>query len=242
MQTLELGKEGALRTAPGWAETDLVEAARAGNGAAFEAIMRRHNRLLFRTARAILKDEAEAEDAVQEAYIKAFSKLSTFAGKASLSTWLVRITVNEALSRRRGGSRRFEMDEFDELQDLGAEKGGSALGAADQRDTPESCAARGEIRRLIEQAIDELPQHFRTVFVLRAVEEFSVAETASCLDIPQDTVKTRFHRAKQALRQALDRRLDSVLAETFPFAGRRCDRIVAQVLARLGPAADTKRH
>lgn len=219
-------------TSPAVGEAALVAAARGGDRAAFEAIMRRHNRQLFRTARAILRNEADAEEAVQEAYLKAFLHLDGFAGGSQLSTWLVKITVNEALGRLR---RRMPGNGPDDLQadDLAE----AAMSERTNAETsPEAAAAQGEIRRLLEAAIDALPQAQRTVFMLRAVEEFSTEDTASCLGIPPETVKTRLHRARQALRRRLQHRVAAALGDTFPFAGARCDRVVATVLSRLGSA------
>jgi RNA polymerase sigma-70 factor, ECF subfamily len=210
-------------------EAALVAAARSGDRAAFEAIMRRHNRQMFRTARAILRNDADAEDAVQEAYLKAFLHLDGFAGASRLSTWLVKITVNEALARLR---RRMPGGGPDDLQadDLAEE---SMHERTTAETSPEAAAAQGEIRRLLEAAIDALPQAQRTVFMLRAVEEFSTEDTATCLGIPPETVKTRLHRARQALRRRLQHRVAAALTDTFPFAGARCDRVVAAVLSRL---------
>jgi RNA polymerase sigma-70 factor (ECF subfamily) len=201
-------------------ETEAMAPVRTGESRAFEAIMRLHNQRLFRVARAILKDEQEAEDAVQDAYVKAFTAIEGFEGRSRLSTWLVRIVVNEALGRLR---RRRVTEPLTELNAM-----------TDGRiEDPEKAAARADIRRLLEADIDALPEIFRTVFVLRAVEQMSVEETASSLGIPEATVKTRFHRARRQLRRSLEGSLGSALAGTFPFAGARCDRIVAAVLARI---------
>lgn len=211
----------------------LVDGARAGHRGAFEAIMRRHNQRLFRVARAILKDDHEAEDAVQEAYVSAFRGIAGFEGRSRLSTWLVRIVVNEALGRRR---RRLVMAPSSEINDMAIDGTRELFGLLSVAEDPEKATARADIRRLLEAAIDALPEIFRTVFVLRAVEMLSVEETASSLGIPEATVKTRFHRARRQLRLHLEDRLGSALAGTFPFAGARCDRIVAAVLARLDVA------
>jgi RNA polymerase sigma-70 factor (ECF subfamily) len=210
-------------------DVDLVTAARNGDSAAFEAIMRRHNRTMFRTARAILQNEADAEEVVQEAYLKAFLHLDGFAGAARLSTWLVKITVNEALGRLR---RRMPGGAPGDLlaEDLAED---SIMGQTTAETSPEAAAAQGEIRRLLEAAIDALPHAQRTVFMLRAVEEFSTEDTAACLGIPQETVKTRLHRARLALRRRLQHRVAAALTDTFPFAGARCDRVVATVLMQL---------
>jgi RNA polymerase sigma-70 factor, ECF subfamily len=229
----------ALRAAlPRQAETEseLVAAARSGDTSAFEAIMRRHNRLLFRTARAILQNEADAEEAVQEAYLKAFLHLDGFAGTARLSTWLVKITVNEALARLRrrmpGGGPQDKTAAELTAEELARD---CIMRPTTAETSPEAAAAQGEIRRLLEAAIDALPRAQRAVFVLRAVEEFSTEDTAACLGIPPETVKTRLHRARLALRRRLQHRMAAALTDTFPFAGARCDRVVAAVLSRIEP-------
>lgn len=216
------------------AETEIMARARKGDAGAFELIMRRNNQRLFRVARSILKDEAEAEDVVQETYLRAFTHLDGVVNAASLSAWLAKVATNEALGRVR---RRRPAASLDGL-DAALMSPGSATFAslsALNRDNPEAAAARAEIRGLVESAIDRLPQGFRTVFVLRAIEELSVEETALCLGIPKQTVKSRFHRAKLALRRALSEQLEAALNEAFPFGGRRCDRVVAKVLFRLRP-------
>lgn len=218
-------------------EAEMIAGARAGDGTAFEAIMRRNNRVLFRSARSILGNDAEAEEVVQETYLKAYTRLGGFDGRARLTTWLVRIAVNDALDRLR---RRMPGADLDELTDrsmseqttLAPSTGTNSAALADTA-SPEASAARGEIRLLLERAIDALPQAQRTVFVLRALEQFSVEETSDSLGIPEATVKTRFHRAKRQLRSNLSATLETTLGDSFPFAGERCDRIVAGVLARL---------
>lgn len=208
-------------------------AARAGRGdtAAFEVLMRRHNRTLFRTARAILRDDAEAEDALQEAYLQAYRALPGFRAEARFSTWMVRIVANEALMRLRKETRRAQIvpmqsaDATPGLEDL------SDNPMDHQR--PEPSAERAEVRRLLESQIDALPDAYRTVFVLRAVEELPVEEVAAVLQIPAATVRTRFFRARSLLREALAQKIDLAYADAFAFAGERCDRIVAAVLARL---------
>jgi len=190
--------------------------------AAFEQLMRRHNRALYRTARSIVKDDAEAEDVLQEAYLLAFRAMESFRGDSSMSTWLTRIVINEAIARSRKKGRSAEIIQFD---------GEAALD--EHLEQPEQALLRSEARRLIEQKIDELPDGFRTVFVLRALEEMTVEETAACLDIPEATVRTRYFRARGLLREALSRELDVALEDAFAFDGARCDRIVANVLQRL---------
>ncbi|MBI4292110.1 MAG: RNA polymerase sigma factor [Betaproteobacteria bacterium] len=213
-------------------ETDAGLAARAaaGDQHAYERIMRRNNQLLFRTARSILRNDEDAEDAVQEAYLNAFRSLGSFRADAKLSTWLVRIVVNEALGRlRRRGADVIPLDTAMDLTASHVE----AFMDQDANGQPERAAARAQERKLIEARIDLLPDAFRTVFVLRAVEEFTVEETAAALGIPEATVRTRFFRARSLMREGLARDLELALDEAFAFAGERCDRIVARVMARL---------
>jgi RNA polymerase sigma-70 factor, ECF subfamily len=179
-------------TAAGLPDAELARRSGGGERQALEALMRRYNQKLYRTARSILKDDAEAEDAVQDAYLLAFRAIGSFRGDAQLSTWLVRIVVNESLGR-----------------------------------------LRNELRGLIEARIDQLPDAFRTVFVLRTLEDMTVEDVAACLDIPEATVRTRYFRAKGMLRESLARDIDLGIGDSFSFAGARCDRIVAGVLARL---------
>lgn len=198
--------------------------------------MRRHNSRLFRAARAILKNDAEAEDAVQDAYLDAYRHMGDFRGESQVGTWLVRIAVNQALMRLRKRKRdgvvvRFGSPDTDESSDIVGHL------RDDRSESPTAATLRGEIRRLLERRIDELPMSFRTVFVLREVEEMSVEETASALGIPPATVRTRLFRARALLRQAMARDMDVVTGDAFGFAGARCDRIVANVLARIDSLA-----
>ncbi len=211
-------------------DDELTARAAAGDEAAFEVIMRRHNRLLFRTARSILRVEAEAEDALQEAYLRAWRALSSFRGESKLSTWLVRIVRNEALGRlRRHGANVIPLDAAPGAAGLDAEPS-----MEDRPDRgPECNAMRADVRRLVEARIDTLPEAFRTVFVLRAVEEWSVDEVAAALQLPEATVRTRYFRARGLMREGLSRDIDLALNDAFSFAGARCDRIVAGVLAEL---------
>ena len=211
-------------------DAELAARVAAGEPAAFETLMRRHNRTLFRTARAILRDDAEAEDALQEAYLQAYGAIRNYRAEAKLSTWLARIVANEALMRVRKRTRRAgivplqpgaSQDEINEIPDDNMD------------DTPERSAQRSEMRRLLEAQIDSLPDDYRVVFVLRAVEELSVEETSEALGIPQATVRTRLFRARSLLREALASKIDLACEEAFSFAGERCDRIVAHVLERM---------
>ncbi len=218
-------------------DIELVGLVLAGDLRAFEVLMRRHNRILFRTARAILKDDAEAEDAVQEAYLHAYRSLGDFRGDAGLSTWLTRIAANEAFGRLRKRTRRAAIVPLHFGDETLPER--EAALEAPAMDQPDNKAMRSEMRHLIEARIDELPDAYRVVFVLRAVEELSVEETAACLDVPESTVRTRFFRARSLLREALALDVDHAYGDAFGFAGERCDRIVANVLTRL--AVDTGR-
>ncbi|MCK9987346.1 MAG: hypothetical protein AzoDbin1_03818 [Azoarcus sp.] len=204
----------------------LVEGILAGDALAFERMMRQHNRRLFRVARSILRDDAEAEDAVQDGYIEAHRALRSFRGESRLSTWLTRIVVNQALAHRRG--RRSSGDAAADLDTL-PDRGNDEI-----VQTPETQAMRAELRRVIESSIDHLPDAHRTVFMLRAVEGLSVDETAAALGISAGNTKVRFLRARAQLREALGQHLGTLLEDVFSFDGDRCDRIVARVGARLG--------
>jgi RNA polymerase sigma-70 factor (ECF subfamily) len=202
---------------------------------AFEVVMRRHNRLLYRLARSILKDDAEAEDAVQEAYFAAYRNIAAFRGAAKLSTWLVRILINEAYMRRRKQKCAGVVAPLESAihgGDVDSSLGEETM-TEEIAERPEAAAMRAELRRLLERRIDELPEQFRIVFVLRDVEEMSVSETAECLGVAPATVRTRAFRARALLRESLSRELDLASVEAFGFAGERCDRIVAQVLERV---------
>lgn len=216
------------------ADAALAARAAGGDDVAFERIMRRHNRLLFRTARSILKSDAEAEDALQEAYLRAWRALGSFRSEARLSTWLVRIVINEALGRlRRRGAQVLAFDATIDLPDLSLED----VMEDDPDDRPDRAAMRSELRALMEACIDALPEAFRTVFMLRAVEEMSVEEVSAALGLPEATVRTRFFRARGLLREGLARDVDRALADAFSFDGARCDRIVSAVIARLNDRA-----
>lgn len=213
-------------------DAEIARRIEAGDQAAFTLLMRRHNQTLYRTARSILKDDTEAEDVVQDAYLLAYRSIDKFRGDAKLSTWLTRIVVNEALARLRKTSRRAQIIRID-----GGIESNSEAAEVEMDHTapeqPERAALRAEARRLLERKIDELPDAFRTVFMLRALEEMSVEEAATCLGIPEATVRTRFFRARSLLRESLSREIDFAFEEAFSFDGVRCDRIVAGVLERL---------
>ena len=217
---------------PGMPDADLARRVAAGEAAAFRLLMRRYNQTMYRAARSILREEAEAEDAVQEAYLQAYRAIGGWRGEARLGTWLVRIAVNEALARRRRRARGAEVISLD--GETAAEKAAAEATMGEEApDQPERESLRAEARRLIESRIDELPDAFRTVFVLRAVDEMEVPEVAACLGIPEATVRTRFFRARALLRESLSREIDVAQEGAFGFAGERCDRIVARVMERL---------
>jgi len=211
-------------------DAELVQRAARGDQAAFERIMRLYNRQLFRTARAILRDDGEAEDALQEGYLQAYRSLGSFRGDARLSTWLARIVANEALQRLRKRERRAEIvpmqagmadQELEGIADMKTDK------------SPEAATHSGELRRVLEKQIDALPDDYRAVFMLRAVEELTVEETAAILAIPEATVRSRFFRARSLLREGLALKIDLACEDAFAFDGARCDRIVGFVLDQL---------
>jgi RNA polymerase sigma-70 factor, ECF subfamily len=215
-------------------DADIVALAQAGSEAAFREIMRRNNRRLFRVARAVVRDAGEAEDVLQEAYLKAFAGLASFRGEASLSTWLTRITLNEALQRRRRQREMIELRELDRPTASGTNV--LVLPMSSETANPEAAAARAQLRGLLEQAVDELPASFRLVFMMRDIEEMSIEETAAHLRLRPETVRTRLFRARRLLRKALHARIASGFNDVFPFEGARCARITNAVIARLAEA------
>jgi RNA polymerase sigma-70 factor (ECF subfamily) len=217
------------------AEADLVAFARRGERAAFAAIIQRHNRRLYRVARGVLRDDAEAEDVVQETYVRAFSAIGQFRGEAGLATWLTRIALNEALDRLRRHRPSVDLAVIDEPDNRRDDRV-VRLFPSMSDSNPEKAAALTEIRGLVERAVDDLPEPFRLVFVMRDIEEMSVEETAAQLGIRAETVKTRLHRARRLLRGRLEDTLAAALTDSFPFAGTRCALVTAVVLRRLGLA------
>jgi RNA polymerase sigma-70 factor (ECF subfamily) len=214
-------------------DAQLVQLAQQGHREAFRHIMQRCNQRLFRVARGLAHNDAEAEDVVQEAYMHAFDKLSTFRGEASLLTWLTRIVLNEARGRLRHRRPTVELEHLEtpQFDDSRVVAFPSKFGEED----PVVGATRAQIRGLIEHAIGELPAAFRIVFVMREIEQCSVEETAANLDIRSETVKTRLHRARRLLRTALEGTLSATLTEAFPFLGSRCQRMTETVLNRVAP-------
>lgn len=225
---------GQARVAP-VDDAELVCRVQAGDIAAFELVMRRNNRRLFRVARSLLRDAAEAEDALQESYLSAYQAMPRFRAEASLATWLTRLVVNECMTRLRRNLRRHNIVPIVSAQALASQEEDSVaeLPGPGSDDTPDRALVRAELRALLERRIDALPEDFRTVFVLRAVEELSVEETAECLGIPAATVRTRHFRARSLLRESIAQDLDLAERDVFEFGGLHCDRVVARVLARL---------
>lgn len=224
--------ERALSAAEGSDDAEIVARILAGELQLFELLMRRHNQRLFRAARAIVKSDDEAEDVMQEAYVRAYRHLSQFAGRAKLSTWLTRIAVHEALARVQKQRRQADLRS-------------SALGRASTPEesemscdqaSPEDDAVSHELGAILEPMVDALPDAFRVVFTLRAVEGLSVEETAECLELVPETVRTRFFRARQLLRRALLARGDIAEKGIYEFHRERCDRVVARVLGRVDPS------
>jgi RNA polymerase sigma-70 factor (ECF subfamily) len=210
-----------------FSDDELVRWILAGETGLFELLMRRYNQRLYRAARAILRDDAEAEDVAQDAWVRAYQHLRQFEGRASFSTWLTRIGVHEALSRLRRRSRKEEIDGMTES------RRDSLDAVSTSASTPEQLASNNEARSLLEQAIDSLPDAYRETFVLRDVEGMSTAETAESLSISEENVKTRLHRARALLRKELYARAGATSSTAFHFLGARCDRMVTDVMDRI---------
>jgi RNA polymerase sigma-70 factor (ECF subfamily) len=212
----------------------LVSLARARDEVAIRVIVRRHNQRLFRAARAIVRDDSEAEDIVQASYVRAFTHLDSFRGDAQLSTWLTRIALNEALGRLRKRRPVADLDEVEAAQSRGAEV--IPFPGASVPADPESEMHRSQMRHLLERAVDALPDGFRAVFVLRDVEGLTIEETASQLAIKPETVKSRLHRARRLLRAAITTELSGAFNALYPFDGARCvgmaDRVITELRAR----------
>lgn len=208
-------------------DKEVVRRVLAGEAALFELLFRRHSQRVYRVARAILRDDGEAQDLVQEAYLRAYKHLDQFAGRAKFSTWLTRIAIHEARARLRGGSVRRE-------KEATAAHEGSAI----ERDVtptadPERRAFENEVKTILEAAVDALPTRYRTVFMMREIEAMSTAETADSLNLSRDTVKTRLHRARALLRKQLDASVGAIGARAFRFGGSRCDRMTSVLSERL---------
>lgn len=209
-----------------WSDERVVEQVLAGETALYEILMRRYNQRLYRVVRAILRNDDETEDVMQDAYVRAYQHLDQFAGRAAFSTWLTRIAVHEALARLRRRNRFLPLD--------GDGNGDEAQWEAVDMADPEQNTAQSEVSGMLEEAILNLPEMYRTVVMLRDVEELSTAETAASLEISEENVKVRLHRGRALARRALLERVGSSARSAFPFMGMRCDRVVAGVFARLG--------
>jgi len=211
-------------------DTELVDRARSRDELAVRAITKRYNRRLFRLARSILRDDAEAEDVVQESYVRAFTGLDLFRGDASFGTWITRIAVNEALGRLRRRRPTIDWETYSENRTTAQVIDFPASAVSND---PERMMAQSEVRAVLERAIDELPDAFRAVFVARIVEGLTIEETADLFGLKPETVKTRLHRARALLRDALDKQMGPMLTSTFPFDGARCDRMTEAVVRRI---------
>ena len=227
---------GVVGPAAALSDEEVVARVLAGDLPLFEVLMRRHNQRLYRTARAIVRDDAEAEDVMQETYVRAYAALGQFEGRAQWATWLTRIAVNEALARVRARGRFVSREATEVMEDDVMAKE-PPLPA--RSEGPEAVASARELGALVEHAMDDLPDTYRAVFVLREVQELSTAETAACLDVSEELVKVRLHRARAELRRLMDARLGAATREVFDFHASRCDRVVAAVLERI--AAGTPR-
>jgi len=212
-------------------DSELVERVRGGESALFEILMRRHNQRVYRVARSIVKDEAEAEDVMQQAYINAYLHLNQFESRAQFSTWLTRIAMYEALARRR---KKRPEEPLSMHEDSLVDAPGDAFET--QQVSPERQAYSRELGRLIEDAVDALPETYRAVFMLREVEGLSTSETAEGLGLGEEAVKTRLHRARTMVRRTLTDRLGSSTAQAFQFHAVRCDRVVAAVMQAISNA------
>jgi RNA polymerase sigma-70 factor (ECF subfamily) len=215
----------------GTAEAELIERARRRDEAAIRSILQANNRRLYRLARGILRNDSEAEDVVQETYVRAFTHLDDFRGDSSFATWLGRIAINEALGRLRRQRPSVDLDTLApgvlEAQIIQFPLSGAS-------EDPEKSMAQREIQHVVEHAIDELPDAFRIVFITRVIEGMNVEETAEILGLKPETVKTRLHRARTMLRDNVEKKIGPVVMEAFPFAGRRCQRLTDAVVNRLG--------
>ena len=215
-----------------WTDQEVVDRVKAGETALYEIIMRRYNQRLYRVARAILHDDAEAEDVMQDAYVRAYQHLDQFAGRALFSTWLTRIAVHEALARLRSRKRNPQLDEPGRDGEIRMN-----ANMVDASPDPEQNASRAELSQLLEQAVLDLPEEYRAVVMLRDIEELSTAETASALDLTEPNVKIRLHRGRAMARGWLFARVGAKAKGAFPFMGARCDRVVRSVLMRLADSS-----
>jgi RNA polymerase sigma-70 factor, ECF subfamily len=223
---MKLNENPADSVTEGMTDELVIERVRAGDTALYEIIMRRYNQRLYRVASAILRDRGEAEDVMQDTYVRAYQFLRQFAGDSSFSTWLTRIAVNESLRRLRLRKRVSQLDEF-------CPEDESPMDVAEMSPDPEQSASSSETARILEQAILDLPYQFRTVVMLRDVEQMSTAETAAALELSQENVKVRLHRGHALMRDWMFARLGENSKSAFGFMGDRCDHVVVSVFARI---------
>jgi RNA polymerase sigma-70 factor (ECF subfamily) len=209
-------------------DAELVDRVRAGETGLYEMLMRRYNQRLFRVIRSVVNTDTEAEDVLQEAWVSAYEHLDQFAGRASFSTWVTRIAFHEALARTRKSKR------WTAIEDPEGEIIPEASRRQSLSESPEDQAMRSQLGQMIEAAVDTLTETYRSVFVLRAVEQLSTIETAECLGLSEEAVKTRLHRSRALLRRELESRVGPAFTEAYSLLGPRCDRMVARVLARIG--------
>jgi RNA polymerase sigma-70 factor (ECF subfamily) len=224
---------GILERSKALTDEEIIARVQAGERALYEIIMRRYNQRLYRVARAILHDNAEAEDVMQDAYVRAYTHLDQFAGRSAFSTWLTRIAVHEALTRLRSRNRHPQVDVTEYDGEISMKTSSNSL-------DPEQSASTGQLREFLEEAVLNLPESYRTVIMLRDIEELSTAETAEALDLTEDNVKVRLHRGHGMIRNWLFERIGSGAKEAFPFMGARCDRVVEKVFDRLTKLADAR--
>jgi RNA polymerase sigma-70 factor (ECF subfamily) len=217
-------------------DEEVVKQVIAGEIRLFEILMRRYNQRLYRVARSILGDDSEAEDVIQDAYVRAYTHLNQFAGQAKFSTWLTKIAVHEALARVRWRSRFIGIDSASK-----SERDSMSISMSKTRD-PEQQALARELSLVLEAAVDALPETYRSVFMMREIEGMSTDETAECLDISEEAVKTRLHRARALLRKEIYARIGIATASTFRFAGPRCDRVVLAVFDKIREQQDCGDH
>jgi RNA polymerase sigma-70 factor, ECF subfamily len=219
------------RTIP---DSDVVSLVRAGETGLYEMLMRRYNQRLFRVIRSVVTNDTEAEDILQEAWVRAYEHLDQFEGRSSFSTWVTRIAFYEALARTRKSKRSTPLENPQ----------GEIMPEVNHRqttsETPETQAMRGQLGKVLQAAVDALPETYRSVFVLREVEQLSTSETAECLELSEEAVKTRLHRSRAMLRRELENRIGATVAEAYSFMGTRCDRMVARVLERIGARSAAK--
>jgi RNA polymerase sigma-70 factor, ECF subfamily len=207
-------------------DEEVVERVRAGEKALFEVLMRRHNQRLYRAARSILGDESEAEDVMQDAYVRSYQHLDQFDGRARFSTWLTRIAVHEALARLRKRQRLVDIDSASRSME-------NSMKLESKTASPEQEVLTHTLKAVLEAAVDRLPEAYRSVFMLREVEGMSTAETSECLDLSEESVKVRLHRARALLRKEIYAQTGAATASAFQFGQARCDRMVSAVFERI---------